>query len=369
MEITWLAIIETLVAMAIYVGIGLYWNTVNHIFAAVIVAPFMLFRTDQSARLGLDWYSFVARSVRPFTDWITHSLSDALGLFAMAWFAACTAIPVRIASTLVSLMAKPLYALREVPRNWCRQVLCLDLLHPPEFVPGTEVSKRIGGPARTLRVWSLRPSVLFGNRKRSLLLWVTGFILVSPLVLIALLSLAYRWSFKATSLVYGSFIWTIHSTLREPPSLKDKLKGIKDGGLEKLKRKWFLLVLGLGITKLLVLLKWLPLAELTEKIPGQKILDLYVIPGAFAPWQYALILNAALTMALFFFADEALRQLEGEHKSWPDRLITGILQGTTFTRRVLANYTVFCLFYITAIEALHLDWPRLGTNLLPFFGS
>ena len=50
-EITKLAIIECVIAVAVYLGIGLYFDTYRHYTVAVAVAPFMLFRTEASGSL------------------------------------------------------------------------------------------------------------------------------------------------------------------------------------------------------------------------------------------------------------------------------------------------------------------------------
>ena len=51
-EITKLAIIECVIAVALYVGIGLYFDTFSHYAVAVAVAPLMLFRTEASSIWG-----------------------------------------------------------------------------------------------------------------------------------------------------------------------------------------------------------------------------------------------------------------------------------------------------------------------------
>jgi hypothetical protein len=54
MEITKLAIIETVAAIALYIGIGAYFGTFRYL--AVTVAPLLLFRTEKSAEWGFKVY-------------------------------------------------------------------------------------------------------------------------------------------------------------------------------------------------------------------------------------------------------------------------------------------------------------------------
>jgi hypothetical protein len=53
LEITKLAIIETVLSIAIYVCSGLYLGTFKYLALAVFFAPLMLFRTKGSAEWGL----------------------------------------------------------------------------------------------------------------------------------------------------------------------------------------------------------------------------------------------------------------------------------------------------------------------------
>jgi hypothetical protein len=48
LEITKLAIFETVASLALYLVIGFYLGTFQHLALAVLVAPLMLFRTNDS---------------------------------------------------------------------------------------------------------------------------------------------------------------------------------------------------------------------------------------------------------------------------------------------------------------------------------
>src|SRR5258708_22749860 len=56
-EITILAIIETVLSVAIYISIGLHFGNFRHLAWAILVAPIMLLRTQRSAQWGLRKYS------------------------------------------------------------------------------------------------------------------------------------------------------------------------------------------------------------------------------------------------------------------------------------------------------------------------
>ena len=65
LEITKLAIIETLVSVGLYVGIGIYFGTFRYLALAILIAPLMLFRTKISTEWGLAAADRVAMRLRP----------------------------------------------------------------------------------------------------------------------------------------------------------------------------------------------------------------------------------------------------------------------------------------------------------------
>ena len=48
-EVSILAIIETLIAISISIGIAIYYDTTLHILISACIAPFLLLRTDDKA--------------------------------------------------------------------------------------------------------------------------------------------------------------------------------------------------------------------------------------------------------------------------------------------------------------------------------
>ena len=56
LEITKLAIVETAVSLALYIGAGFYLGTFQYLTLAVLVAPLMLLRTERSTDWALRVY-------------------------------------------------------------------------------------------------------------------------------------------------------------------------------------------------------------------------------------------------------------------------------------------------------------------------
>ena len=154
-EITKLAIIECIVSVAIYIGLGIYFGTFKHLAWAVVVAPLMLFRTEASAEWGLKLYrQSVDRLIQCYTVNL-YKLSESLNsgpllAFLKSFyvflyfivFSILKSIGMAIGGTAIRIIAtwywffrQPFYTLRNVPRNWIRQAFCTDLAHPPEIVP------------------------------------------------------------------------------------------------------------------------------------------------------------------------------------------------------------------------------------------
>jgi hypothetical protein len=55
-EPTWMAIIETVLAIAAYWGIAIYWETHLHLLISICVAPLLLLRSPQSTEAGARWF-------------------------------------------------------------------------------------------------------------------------------------------------------------------------------------------------------------------------------------------------------------------------------------------------------------------------
>ncbi len=126
LEITKLAIIETIVAIALYVSAGLYLGTFKYLAWAVIVAPFMLFRTESSANWGLKVYERFGRRIFALPE---------LPRVIILIFAPLVGMAIRIIATLYWTIRRPIYTLKEMPQNWLRQSICTDIRHAPEILP------------------------------------------------------------------------------------------------------------------------------------------------------------------------------------------------------------------------------------------
>lgn len=348
-EVTKLATIETLASIALYIGICTYANSWRSLALIVVGAPLMLLRTEASADWALKHWRRWAGLADNIIDNYQSSLLllPALGGYMLA--SAIVGIALRVSGTVYCAVRMPLYTLQEAPRNWFRQTLCTDFMHPPEIVP-LEIVK--GNPSEYL----LFTDILRLRRNKSPIAILLTYIVSSPLVLLGHLpSAIYRVSFKATSLVYAPFVWAAHATTRSNLPLKLRLERITKGELEKVRRGVSWIVISVLAAKAGLYLGLADPKTLTEKFATARAAELFMVPSGWPWWQLTLATDAVLTFILLFFADAALARLEGAHP-WPERTVLDVTSTISFVRVTLSLLTVAHFFGL----ALHIALPRMA---------
>src|SRR5216683_1074287 len=66
-QVSVLAIVETILAMAVAIGLGIWLNRWGYVFLASLVAPLLLLRTDESVQLGITLF-------KPDVEWVRRRL-------------------------------------------------------------------------------------------------------------------------------------------------------------------------------------------------------------------------------------------------------------------------------------------------------
>ena len=297
------------------------------------MAPFMLFRTNESSDSCLKAYSRATR-------WIFFHYSG-IGLFLPL-----VGFGVRILFTIYWAIRKPLRTIQSAPENWLRQSFCTDVYHPPEIVPMETIWRDSGKDNGELMTWS---NMLWAFKDKDApfrykLLAVLIFVIPGFLP-----SLIYRFAFKATSILYAPFVWVVHSSFQKSLPLKLRLERITKGELEKTRRavSWFILTMVL--LKLGLMFGWIDVSVATQKIPSPRLLEAIVIAQGWHWWQMSLISEALITFGLFYFADAALARIT-EKQVWKESIIQGIVSSTSFLRSTLAVATMFYGFYSTMLN-------------------
>lgn len=342
-EITWLAIAECVVSIGIYLGVGFYRGTFASLAWAVAVAPLMLFRTDKSTEWGLKVYA-------RYTDWVFRGSKGRAVVFFLA--GGLVAPVIRILATACRAVRMPLYTLGTMPKNWIRQSLCTDLMHPPEILPGEAASKQSLFGELVRGFLRIKRAMFPVGLVSSIIAGTLIFVVCSPYLLFGYLpSILYRISFKATSLAYAPFVWVAHATLGSQLSTKVRLERFAKGEFEKFRRWFSASVLALLATKFGITLGWLPLGQLLAQVQSQQIIDRFVQPTRFPWWQGTLLTDALLTYLLLWFADAALGRLDDAH-AWPEGFVRGTLSSGSFLRSALSILTMSHFCYLALVQVV-----------------
>lgn len=244
-EVTILAVLETVLAVSVALYVAFRFNFTTHIAFGAIVAPFLMLRTDRSTDRAVRIFStivdaFLTRLKRPrdLTDPRLESWSNLLrsALEGLVFLLAVPSMMItfglgaliaRVGATVAATVRWPIESLRAMPTNWRMIVLAVDATHLPELVPGIEFHKDATREGQLYGSFRRYWQYLFAEPAD----WVglaLALITLGPLLIVGYLpALAYRWSFKATSIVYLPLIWVARTTLQKSLDLNTWLKQIK----------------------------------------------------------------------------------------------------------------------------------------------
>ena len=365
-EVSILAILETLVAISLSVGIAMKLGTVKWIVLSAALAPLLLLRTQRSKELGLKLFDILC-------GWVTRHASPGWGFeyFSILWMVAAVTAPVaRLLATILTVLRHPILSLRSIPSNWFRTTFCVDVCCPLEVVPGYEAA----GIDDSLKLSMVMPQLSFemGGFKSEppvrriaiiiLLLAFGGILIVGHLALIFIPCLIYRWSLKATCLIYSPLLWVVSTTFRKIDDVTLALRRLRESDLYRVTVCYSVCVVLAFSLKIFLMIQWDTFAEWWNATKLSQFLSIYVVPAAVPVWQIAACVNGVLAIALFIFVGAALRRI-GHTDSWPEGTIETILRSTTFVRWLLTVYTITCTAYITAQSVKGWTLPKIG----PFF--
>jgi len=365
-ELSVLAIVETLCAIALVFYLSSHFNTLRWLAIAMCVSPLLLLRTDESTRLGIDWYNRIWRAAKGWDSWMDDRapkggiwfVAAILVNFASTNLRVFAPLPVRIGATLRRLFRDLKGTIQSIPRNWSRVTLATDTFFAPEFIPGdTETSLTNFLSATFAQQPRSRVSLV-----NFLWLLVVAGTFFSVLFLPALL---YRWSLKATSIIYAPLVFVAHSTFSEGKDLRTKLELIKRGDLSRIRVWYGVIAIAAFLVKLVLMMNLPGFADWWNGHPVSRILAIYVAPAEIPKWQLAELANSVLAIGLMLFARHALLRYELQHP-WPEVPVERILGFVSGLRWVLALYAIVCTGYITMREARRWHLPALGEKWIPW---
>ncbi len=374
-EFSGLAIAETLVSMALALGLAIYANTLFYLAVAVTLAPFLLLRSQQSAALGLRWFKRAEERLRP--------RGDKSGFFLdtfFFWILLIVALAIRIVVALRFLVP----GLKALPGNWYRVVFCLDSNVLPEVIPGygsalPSPPDRGTGPESIsdalvlgaifggIVAVSVSVMVFFDFSVLNLLgvigIFVggSGLMMCAGAIFLFLSGLLYRFSLKATSIVWLPLLYVVKDATRKDLHITDELKIIRGSAQWKLIRLFSWAVIALVSAKILVLPS---VVEWWNTKPWAAILNVYVMPGTVHAWHLAALINAALALFTYYmYFDKAPIYIQ--RRAWRPEVVERNLRIVRVIRAFISMYTITVGVYLTILAARTMPLPSFSWRIWP----
>ncbi|MEM9670853.1 MAG: hypothetical protein AAF950_18240 [Pseudomonadota bacterium] len=356
-EISVLAIVETLIAMAISLGIAWYSETILHIVVGACVAPLLLLRTEESTELGLR-----------LADAAILRFGDSLVLvFFVLPVAGCL---IRVCATAIIAIRRPLHTMSSIIPNWKKVTLCLDLASSPEIVPGST----LGDSSFTdLEIFSLYEfldvvesnfdpqyePITLRNFFRFSVISILLF-LYFPAFIVAIF---YRFSLKSTAIFWSPLLWVI-SSAQSVTSSKFSLGEISHGALYRVMRWYSVIILIVFAWKLTI---WFGPQMVLLNSAFKPLLEPFIEPARMPLWQLASAINALLAFGLYLLAEQQLGRMkqEGNPYTRSDGTIKWHIGTITVIRNTLALYTIACTIIIGWKVVAEVEWPALEFVLFP----
>jgi len=361
-EVSALAILETLLAAGLLLGISLHYDTSRWLAVAVCLAPLTLLRTEDSVQRGLRWKkrldveerfgwlggppAIIVWSLEIAIVWHNYGMGWGLSAIplgfppALAGGAAIAYFCIRFGATLISVFKHPLLSLGAVPQNWQRIVLATDSATDPEFLPGDDE-----GPGSAFAE--------FRNRTQPWA-WRIVVLLAGPPIYV--LTASYRWSVKATCLIYLPLIWLVRKGQYTPANVRDALDEHQADDLQRVRLVVGLLLLTLFAMKAAFMVAVNGFAEWWDRTEGLARLKILVVPHEIPLWQVASALNCLLALWLWRYARQQLRRYQRQPAP-DDAKVLKVWRAMTLTSALLSLYTIACT--VTIVVKAGVLWPTI----------
>lgn len=352
-----LAIVETLAAVSISFWIAWRWGTVQHIAIGACVAPLLLLRTEESQELALRWVEKWGNPLMGQIDDVFDRGSVGALLSGLAFLLTCPllVVLVKVAATLAMGVRYPVQTFRAIPLNWKRVALALDVKTPPEPLPGVyrldeERLDRIGiGTALHFGKFRERIAEDVREARRGEITAkyaIVAVALVFGLPLIYIPALAYRWSLKASSLIYAPLLYVVDESRKDEENPEARLKYNGRSAFARLLAVYSIGVVFAFCATWYLLVHWNGFAAWWNGSPFWLTLGTLVEPRFFTKWQVAQAINAALALGVFLYAWHVLQRSDSGFK--PDLVSANRNLSILFAvRAVLTVYVLFCTIYLT----------------------
>jgi hypothetical protein len=362
-EISALAIVETLAAVSLVFYLANHLNTLEWLTVAICVAPLLLLSTEESTRLCIDYWESSPLLAKLAYIPSPSAEKPTVGQFALAIFNVCamcvaalvSAIAARFGATLVVTFRTPGRSVSAIPQNWARLAFATDSFCSIEPIPNHKDFE--GG------FWEYLTSAADAKFRLKELI---ALVFVSPIFAALFFpALFYRWSLKATSIIYAPFVFIAHQTSLRSGNVRDDLRVRKSSSIANLSVALGCIFILAFVAKLVYLREAQTFIDWWNSREVGEFLALYVAPAEIPKWQLSSLLNSVLAIVMFFFVREALVRIEN-NRGWPENVVQRTLGFTFGLRVVLSTYTILCTGYITIRAAQHWNWPAIAEKWFPW---
>ena len=360
-HVTVLACLETAAAVALTVWLAWKRGTAFHIMVSSALAPLLLLRTQHSTRLASHlWQQYIALAVRARVRFLTApygSKEQARANTVLAFYAFLVpfaAFGVRFAAVWVCVFRHPVASVTAIPANWFQIAFCMDSRRAPELIPDVDSSNDDDEylPLTFATAWGV-------VRDEPKLRW-------KPIPLIVFIglwygpSIIYRWSLKSTTLVYLPLVWAATVSRNDALSIRQRLAGIMTSEIERVTRWYsaYVLIVRTAIPFAFAVQLQSVIHALNEFI-GPELVDYWLFMGNVHAWHVARTVSAAITFALFFAADSALRRLDN-NQPLNEGFVETAVSLALFVRSLLGVYLAAKMFHIVASSV---EWARISWRL------
>jgi hypothetical protein len=303
----------------------------------------------------------------------------------------------KVISIVYSLARHPIDTIRSIPNNWIK--VCgmdrisdsVDLMPNNAVVPlfGKVMRHRFPNSApktiddvlvKSPNLWFVAlmciinyvcVTALLGYNPTWLKVWLLAYFTGSPaffeflVILCALVTIAFRWSLKATSLIWLPLLFCSYRAVSIVDAVDARLNAIRYEWLQKAARIWAIVWILFLITKLFtIVLAETYLNKVAVWFPELEPLHDILVPTHFPLWQIASLISSFISIATFVFVDTQIKRRR-TGTGYSDAVIDTILSACAFVSTLLLMYTMPVFLYLCYKTALKYQFPDFKFDIVP----
>ena len=380
-EISILAIVETVIAVSMSLGIFLVYGYYWHIVIGACIAPFLLLRTEYSEQLGLKWFSNSMRLksisyhlLIPLESYmnkhypiiVAKLITYTVKLIAFIIYVVSLmfmSIIIKILAIFWSFINNPTTTFTTIPANWYRVTIATDIIHPPEIMWGIEKTEHMR--LRHFRssdfsiyvkaILSIDPEHKIPRGCNLSSYFDEPFYnvvsAIAPILYVP--AFLYSFSLKSTSLIYAPLIWIVSNYKHVKKDINIHIAEILESQYEYIKRFYaaFVLIFLFAIP-LYVSIQW---SLWSQQWFDNELINYFLPLKEIDSWHITRFLSAFITIIIWLYADMLKIRLDRDNRSWvPSGTL--IIGAAIRTRNLCSLWTIGCGLYIVYTIV---DWENL----------